>query len=132
MRKMLAGMVLAGMVGGTAQPARALDPVEEGLIGLGAMFANTAYVPAKMLVAGVGLVAGGLVGFATGGDERASYGVMAPLSSGTFILRTAHFTGQTPIEFFGSDYTDRPSQRDRENEGSAIYDSIYGARNGGR
>ena len=128
MRRVLAGVVLGGVLVGAAQPARAFDPVDEALIGLGAMFANTAYIPAKMLVAGIGLAAGGLVGVATGGDERASYGVMVPLSTGTFVLRTAHFTGQKPIEFFGLDYADRASKRDRENEGSTIYDSLYGPR----
>jgi hypothetical protein len=128
MRRVLAGLVLGSLLIGTARPAGAFDPVEDALIGMGALFANTAYVPAKMVTAGVGMVAGGLVGFATGGDERASYGVMVPLTTGTFILRTAHFTGQQPIEFFGSDYADRASRRDRENEGSAIYDSQYGGR----
>lgn len=125
MRKLLAGVVGGLML--TAAPARALDPVEEALVGLGAMFANTAYVPAKLVVAGVGLGAGGLTGLFTGGDQRAAYGVMVPMATGTFVLRSAHFTGEQPIEFFGSDYADRPSQRDRENEGSAIYDSVYGA-----
>jgi hypothetical protein len=117
------------MLFGAARPARALDPVEEALLGLGATFANTAYAPAKLIVAGVGLAAGGLVGFATGGDERASYGVMVPLATGTFWLKPGHFTGQLPIEFFGSEYADRASRQDRENEGSTIYDSQYG---GGR
>ena len=33
--------------------------------------------------------------------------------------------GQLPIEFFGSEYADRASRQDRENEGSTIYDSQY-------
>ena len=128
MRKVLAGLLMGGLLIGGARPARALDPVEEALLGLGAVFANTAYMPAKLLVAGVGMAAGGLVGFATGGDERASYGVMVPMTTGTFILRPSHFTGQRAIEFFGSDYADQASKRDRENEGSSIYDSQYGGK----
>lgn len=127
MRNVLAGLVVGGMLMGTAAPARAIDPAEEALCGLGAMFANTGYVPAKLVVAGVGMLAGGLVGVSTG-DERSAYGVMVPMIGGTYILRTAHFTGQTPIEFFGSDYADEPSQRDRENEGSRVYDSAYGVK----
>lgn len=128
MRNVLAGLVVGGLLMGTAAPARAIDPAEEALLGVGAMFANTGYVPAKLMVAGVGMVAGGLVGFSTGGDTRSAYGVMVPMVGGTYILRASHFTGQTPIEFFGSDYADEPSQRDRENQGSKVYDSAYGVR----
>jgi len=116
------------MLLGAAMPARAIDPGEEALLGLGAAVANTGYVPAKVVVAAVGLVAGGLAGVLTGGNARAAYGLWVPTATGTFLLTPAHFSGEKPVQFFGSDYADKPSRNDRENAANQVYDATYGAR----
>jgi hypothetical protein len=125
MRQLCAAVVLGGWLLGVTTPARALDPVEEALLGVGAAVANTGYLPAKLTVAGLGLATGALAGFLTGGSERAAYAIWVPAASGTFLLRPEHFTGDRPVEFLGSDYRDTPSAYDRENNATRIYDSTY-------
>ncbi len=133
MRSLLAGLVMGAMLLGAVAPVRAangndIDPGEEALIGLGTAVANTGYLPAKVIVAGLGLATGSVVAFLTGGDQRAAYSIWVPTASGTWILTPAHFTGERPIEFLGTDYADRPSVYEHENHGNQVYDAAYGTK----
>jgi hypothetical protein len=111
MRSVMAGVLAAALIVGGAAAARAHQgtPAEEVGYAMLATGANLVYVPAKLAVAGTGLVVGTVTGLVTGGDVRAAYAVWVPTAGGTFILRPEHMDGTRPIEFFGSDYADAPS-----------------------
>jgi len=95
----------------------------EAGLAVGAAAANLVYLPVKSIVAMGGLGVGALTGLLTGGDKRAAYAVWVPTTGGTFLLTPANFDGTRPIEFFGSDYPDRPSTNDRDS--SIAYRALY-------
>ena len=124
MRRVLVVVVLGMLVLGRPVPGRAQPGAVFGLA-VGAAGANLLYLPAKVITAIGGLVLGGMTGVLTGGDTRAAYAVWVPAASGTFILTPNNLDGTEPIEFFGSDYTDRPSTTTGVSEGRGIYEAQY-------
>jgi len=130
MRRVLVNLLLLGLVLGQPAPLLAqcegaqCEATELGLA-VGAAAGNLLYLPAKLIVAIGGLVLGGVTGALTGGDIRAAYAVWVPAASGTYLLTPAILEGTQPIEFFGSDYTDRPSPSATATEGAGIYDIQY-------
>ena len=124
MRRLTAAVVLLGLVA-SARPASAITQGEEAGRALAALGLNIFYIPAKAVMAVLGMVAGGFVGVATGGDERASYAVLVPVTSGTWFVTPDHIEGSRPIEFFGSDYADTPSELGQSEPGRGSYDSMY-------
>jgi hypothetical protein len=88
-----------------------------------AALSSVVYFPAKLGVAAVGLVGGGLAGVLTGGDARAAYAVWVPLAGGDYLIRPAHVDGVRPLAVFGTQYDDTPSRYDAD--GSMIYDALY-------
>ena len=116
------GLVLATTL--QARPAGAVHTqAGEAGLALGAAAANLIYLPAKTVVAVGGLGLGALTGLFTGGDVRAAYALWVPATGGTFLLTPAHFDGTRSIEFFGSDYPDRPSTNVRDS--SIAYRALY-------
>jgi hypothetical protein len=126
MRSVMSVLVIA-LVCGRPCPARATH-TQAGELGLAvsSAVANVVYVPAKAVVALGGLFVGGLAGFLTGGDQRSAYALWVPAASGTYFLTPAHLEGAEPIEFFGSDYADRPSTAAAEAGG--VYEAVYMSR----
>lgn len=94
-------------------------------LAISAAAANLVYTPAKVVVAIAGMAVGGLTGLLAGGDTRAQYGVLVPAASGTYMLTPAHLEGREPIEFFGTDYADRPSTYESASETGGIYEAQY-------
>ena len=82
------------------------------------------YTPIKVLTAMVGLPIGAMTGVLTGGDVRSAYAVWVPTASGTYFITPAHLEGTEPVQFFGSDYADRPSASAEADKGG-IYDAMY-------
>lgn len=127
MRRIFAGLLCAGMLWGGGRPALAsqYSPGAEAGWSLGAMGANIGYFPAKLVVAWIGAVGGGLAGFLTGGSTRAAYAIWVPTMGGTWMLTPDHLDGSQRIAFFGSDYADTPSGTSEDPESSRIYASRY-------
>lgn len=123
-RRLIAAAVLLGLVA-SAPPARAITQGEEAGRAIASIGMNIFYVPAKAVMAVLGLAAGGIVGIVTGGDERAAYAVWVPVASGTWFVTPDHVDGSRPIEFFGSDYADRPSELGQSEPGRSSYDAMY-------
>ena len=123
-RRLIAAAVLLGLVV-AARPAGAITQLEEAGRAAASIGLNIFYVPAKAVVALVGLVTGGFVGVATGGDERASYAILVPTTSGTWFVTPDQVDGSKPIEFFGSDYSDRPSEMGLSEPGRSSYEATY-------
>jgi len=115
-------LVLATVIQTRSAGAAHSQAGEAGLA-LGAAAANLVYLPAKTLVAMGGLGLGAFTGLFTGGDMRAAYAIWVPSTGGTFLLTPGHFDGTRPIEFFGSDYADRPSTNTRDS--SIAYRALY-------
>jgi hypothetical protein len=124
MRRLIAAAILLGLVL-PARPASAVTQGEEAGRALASVGMNIFYVPAKAVMAVLGLVAGGFVGVTTGGDERAAYAVWVPVASGTWFVTPDHVDGSKPIEFFGSDYADTPSEFGLSDPGRSSYDAMY-------
>ena len=100
-------------------------PGHEAGLAVAASVVNLVYFPVKLAMAGVGLVGGGLTGVLTGGDTRATYAILVPLTGGDYVVRSAHIDGARPLEVFGTRYDDEQSRYDAD--GSIIYDSLYGS-----
>ena len=124
MRRLTAAALLIALVA-TARPATAVTQGEEAGRAVASIGLNIIYVPAKAVMALVGLVTGGLVGLATGGNERAAYAIWVPTASGTWFVTPDQVDGSAPIEFFGSDYADRPSDLGLSEPGRSSYDAMY-------
>ena len=124
MRKTLVSVMLAASL---AAPSvvRADSQGNEVAFALTSALCNIFYTPAKALVAAVGLPVGAIAAFATGGDTRSAYAVWVPTAGGTYFLTPAMMDGREPIEFFGSDYADRPSTYGQTHHGSGAYDAKY-------
>jgi hypothetical protein len=126
-RMVIAGLLGAALTVGAATPARALTQGEEAGFALLATAANLFYTPAKTIVAIVGLPVGAFAGWVSGGEERSAYAIWVPTSGGTYFLTNEHMEGSEPIEFFGSDYADTPSQSGYQMDGTYNYRSSYEA-----
>jgi hypothetical protein len=118
-----ATLLTAPMAGAHVPGTDHSTPGHEASLALIATASSLVYLPAKCLVAGVGLLTGGLVGTLTGGDTRAAYAIWVPTAGGDYVIRPAHIDGTRPLAFFGSTYSDQPSRY--RAGGSVIYDSLY-------
>ena len=126
MQRLLVVLVLAGIVLGSAAPARAdQDAGMEFGWAVGAAATNLVYTPAKFLMASAGMLVGGITGVLTGGDVRSAYAIWVPTVSGTYFLTAANLEGTEPVEFIGTDYADRPSPRSSVVETGALYEAQY-------
>lgn len=125
MRKLIVGLLLGACL--LPRPARAHEHTQGGEFGLAlaAAGANILYLPAKAIVATGGLFLGSITGVLTGGDAEAAYAVWVPAAGGTFFLTPQHVDGTVPIEFFGSDYADRPSTVRSYTDRNVAYDALY-------
>ena len=123
--KTIAGAVLAASLVALPCGARAQDAGSEMAFSALAAVSNLFYTPAKVVVAGAGLVTGAFAGFLNGGDTRAAYAFWVPMAGGRYFLTASQMNGREPVEFFGDDYADRPSTFDRSHHGCGTYDAMY-------
>jgi hypothetical protein len=124
MRKTIAGFMVAATLCGPAV-ARAQDPGREVELSVLAAVSNLWYTPAKVVVATLGLAAGAVAGTLSGGDTRTAYAFWVPAAGGSYFVTADQMAGRVPMEFFGSDYADRPSTYGRTHHGCAAYDAKY-------
>jgi hypothetical protein len=125
MRKTIVSFVLAATIAAVPSVSRADSQGNEVAFSLASAFCNIFYTPAKVLVAAVGLPVGALAGFATGGDTRAAYAIWVPTAGGSYFLTADMMNGKQPVEFFGSDYADRPGRYGQTHHGSGATDAKY-------
>jgi hypothetical protein len=123
MRTLIVTAVLFGLVA-SGRPAAA-NQAEEAGRALASVGVNIFYLPAKAVMAVVGLAAGSVVGLATGGDVRSAYALWVPTASGTWFVTPAQVEGSRPVEFFGSDYADQPSGIGLGDPGRSAYEAMY-------
>lgn len=126
MRIVVTVLLAAALVAGRPAFAETRGAGAEAGLALGAAFGNLVYLPAKTMVAFLGLPVGAFAGIFTGGSTRAAYAIWVPTASGTWALTPEHLDGTRPIEFFGTDYADRASTA--PNAHGTIYDALYRSR----
>lgn len=125
----LAALMLASWLGmapvaGAHVPATTYTtPGHEAALAVLASVTSLVYFPAKVGMAAIGLVGGGLAGVLSGGDTRAAYAIWVPLAGGDYLVRPSHVDGVRPFAVFGTVYDDTPSRYD--SDGSVIYDALY-------
>lgn len=104
--------IAASSVSGTSSgaPAEATQPLTpdkettaEG-IGLQAasVFTSVLYLPFKSMLAVAGGLAGGIAYAFSLGDMEVAEAVWGPSVYGTYLIVPEHFTGEKPVEFFGT------------------------------
>ena len=106
MRKTIISLALAASLA-VAPMARADTPGNEILFSLGSAFCNLGYMPAKFMLAAIGMPLGGVVGLLNGGDTRAAEAFWVPMVGGTYMITSDMMAGHEPVEFIGSDYDTR-------------------------
>ena len=127
-RRVLAAGWVAGVLVAPAS-AREVTQAEEAGLTLVATWANIFYLPAKAAVALGSIPVGGVAGVLSGGDMRTAYGIWVPAMGGTWFLTNGHLDGSKQLEFFGTDYEDRPTPALRGDD-SVIEDVPYRERSG--
>jgi hypothetical protein len=125
MTNRFASLTLAAALAAAPMAQAASSPGLEVGNAITASFANLAYTPAKVVVATVGLIGGGIAGFLAGGDTRTAYSIWVPTAGGSYFLRPSHLDGSEEFHFWGQDYSDEPSTASTENDGSYMYDALY-------
>ena len=121
-RRLVIALTVAALLLGRPTQGRAATQIDEVGWSLGAAAFNIVYIPAKLVVAGCGLVAGAAAGVLTLGNQRAAYAFWVPAAGGTYVLRPEHLADEEPVEFFGSDYADTPSTFAGFGRGGLYYD----------
>ena len=109
-RCLVIALTVAALLLGRPTQGRAATQADEVSWSLGAAAFNIVYIPAKLVVAGCGLVAGAAAGVLTLGNQRAAYAFWVPAAGGTSVLRPEHLADEERVQFFGSDYADTPSE----------------------
>ena len=125
MRKTIVSFALAASLAVAPSVARAESPGAEIGFSLLSAVSNVFYTPAKVVVSAVGFPVGALAGFLNGGDTRAAYAIWVPMCGGRYFLTSDTMDGRAPVEFFGSDYADRPGTYGRAHHGGAAYEAKY-------
>jgi len=124
MRRIIVTAALLALLA-SGHPAAAGTQGEEAGRAIAGATLSVFYLPVKAVMAVCGLVAGSFVGLVTGGDVRAAYAIWVPTASGTWFFTPAQVEGSKDVEFFGSDYADRPSELGGDEPGRAGYDAMY-------
>jgi hypothetical protein len=117
MRKIIISLALAASLA-VAPTAHADTPENEVLFSFVSAFCNIAYMPAKFMLAAVGMPLGGVAGLLNGGDNRAAEAFWVPMVGGTYMLTSDMMAGHGDVEFWGSDYS---SHRDRAYHAEGAY-----------
>ena len=115
---MLKGLALGLFVAMSASPMYAqtvdsISPQEETELrktgmgteagyGIGSVFANIFYMPAKVTYAGLGLVTGGLGYVLSGGSTEVANRIIYPAVGGHYVVTPSHLKGTEPIYFVGA------------------------------
>lgn len=100
---MVVAIVAATMLA-CATPARA----EEGSfakdfgLGVGAVFVNALYMPAKFVYGVLGSITGGFAYCLTGGNTSVANSIWKPSMGGTYVVTPTHLRGEAPICFSGT------------------------------
>lgn len=78
-------------------------PIEQGLIGTGAVGCSIVYTPIKACYAAAGTVGGGLVFLMSAGQSSTAAGkILESSTRGDWFVHPEHLTGQRRLRFRGS------------------------------
>ena len=93
-------------VGAPAAPQPVTPDKETTAEGIGlqaaSVFTSILYLPFKSMLAVAGGLAGGIAYAFSLGDMEVAEAVWGPSVYGTYLIVPEHFTGEKPVEFFGT------------------------------
>jgi hypothetical protein len=110
-------MLVAMVVATTVRPALAEDEnhfAKDFGVGVGAVFTNILYMPAKFVYATLGGITGGFAYVLTGLRLDIAKGIWVPSMGGTYVVTPSMLKGEDPIYFSGT--TPSKSETSREEE----------------
>ncbi len=117
-----------------ASPVQVQQPQEGGVnwpgtgYGVGALFANVLYVPAKLVYAILGGLVGGGTYLITAGNKRAADTVWRSAWGGDYVVTPQMLAGEQPLNFSGPTETPPenipPATSTSSSSGSANYGSV--------
>jgi hypothetical protein len=121
MRRMVLGVVLAGLVLGSGGVGAVLaqelgeshasheepGPAADLGWGMAAVGTNLLYMPAKMVYALGGSFVGLLAWGVSAGNDDVALGILQPALSGTWVVTPEMLRGEQPILFLGPSYEAR-------------------------
>lgn len=81
---------------------RKTETRNEAGYGIGSVFANVFYMPAKVTYAGLGLITGGLGYVLSGGSTEVANRIIYPAVGGHYVVTPNHLKGTEPIYFVGA------------------------------
>jgi hypothetical protein len=103
MRRGVAVMVVATMLGIAApRGAAAGDFASDAGIGVGCVFVNLLYIPAKFVYATLGGFTGGLAYLLTGANYDVAERIWTPSLGGNYVVTPAHLRNEQTLYFSGA------------------------------
>lgn len=102
MRKWIAGVVLGGMLLGSAPRAEAGDYLSDAGFGTACVLVNLLYMPAKLVYATLGGITGGFAFVLTGLNFDVADRVWAPSLGGNYVVTPAHLRNEQTLYFSGT------------------------------
>jgi hypothetical protein len=110
MRKwILVAVVAATLVGSNARLARADgDYASDAGIGIGCVFINLLYMPAKFTYAALGGLTGGVAYLLTGLNYDIADRIWAPSLGGNYVVTPAHLRNEQTLYFSGAVQDETP------------------------
>jgi hypothetical protein len=99
----VAGVALGALLTwGTTAAAESDSVWVDAGLGIGSVFANAVYMPAKVVYATLGTVTGGLTYALTGGSYETAESVWIASLGGVYVVTPQVLTGEAPLEFAGT------------------------------
>ena len=103
MRRWILALVLSTMLGAAVPRAEAAGSyANDAGIGIGCVFVNLLYMPAKVLYAGLGGLTGSFAYLLTGLNYEVADKIWAPSLGGNYIVTPAHLRNQQTLYFSGA------------------------------
>ena len=101
-KSMVVMVAVVTMLGTAARPAVAEESFAKDFgIGIGTIFTNIIYMPAKFVYATLGGITGGFAFCLTGGRMDIANGIWRPSLGGTYVVTPSMLRGEDPIYFSG-------------------------------
>jgi hypothetical protein len=111
MRRWIVTWALLSTLAVSVPPAEAGDYSSDFGIGVGCVFVNLLYMPAKLVYATLGGVTGGFAYLLTGFNYEVAEKVWTPSLGGNYVVTPAHLRNEQTLYFSGTVDEEQPPQQ---------------------